>query len=406
MTDTQDRAGRSAASKPRGGAFWKGRGRGLALGLALFLAFSVLVTEVIYFFPLTPLSLDTRGRTRLSAPPSGRARILFVGDILLGDAGQGVLERRGFDHPFGTTRQLLRAADLTVGNQEGPLSESAPRDRNKRWSYRAHPRGARALARAGFDLVSLANNHVRDCGEQGVRDSIRHLREAGVTPFGAGLGPEEAHAPALVTLRGLRVAFFGYLAAEQHYRGQLVSHASMAARPGRAGVALGALPAVRRDLAALRARGGADLRIAVLHQGDRYHREPAALEQRNARALIEAGFDAVVVHGTHLAGPVELHQGRPILHGLGNFAFLSGNVFARFGLLAALDIDLDAKRLASVQLVPLYTVNRNPWVWFQTRVLLGYPARRMLGELARRSLGYGSRLRLVEGPARLVAELR
>ncbi|MDY0000366.1 MAG: CapA family protein [Polyangia bacterium] len=383
----------------------KGRGPIVLLGACSLVCLAVFFTEVVWFFPLLPFSLDISGRTRLPETPPGQVRILFVGDVLLGDAGHGVLGRRGYDHPFGTTRQILGGADLAVGNQEGPISASAPRDEGKRWSYRADPRSAKALARAGLGLMSLANNHVRDCGDQGVRDTVRHLREAGVTPFGAGASPEEAHEPALVTVRGLRLAIFGYLAAEQRYRGQLVSHAALAARPGQAGVALGAIPAVQRDLARLKAKGGADLRIAVLHQGDRYHREPSALERKIARDMIEAGFDVVVVHGTHLAGPVELHQGKPILHGLGNFAFLSGNVRAGFSLMAALDLDLARRRPSRLQLLPIYTVNRNPWVWFQTRVILGRPARTRLGELARRSVGYGAYLRLRQGPTRLVAEL-
>jgi poly-gamma-glutamate synthesis protein (capsule biosynthesis protein) len=363
----------------------------------------VAVTEAVYYFPLTPLSLDVAGETRLPEA-AGRARLLFVGDILLGDRGRWWLERWGYDHPFGSTRQLIRQADLAVGNLEGPVAVRARRNRRKRWSYKMPPRAARALQRAGFDAVDLANNHIRDCGDAGLRETLRHVRAAGLRAFGAGRRPREAHRAARVTVRGVRVALLGYIAPEQMMRGDRVSLRHHRATRRRGGAAWGGLGRVRRDVRRARRRG-AHLVIVSLHAGDRYQREPRDFERVYAEAVIDAGADAVVAHGTHILGPVGRYRGKPILYGVGNFAFGSGNVRARFGLMAFLEVDVAKRRLVAVQALPIYTVNLNPWVLFQTRVLVGRQARRVLQGLIRRSWRYGARLRLQPRPWRAVLAL-
>jgi len=385
------------ASKPRRRAL---RGIGIGFGVLLVLAF--LVTEHIYYFPLTPLSLDLRGTTRLPASP-GRIRLVFVGDVLLGDAARPMLRRKGYGYPFGATRHLLSAADLAIGNLEGPIAVRGKPNRRKRWAYKMPPPAARALRRAGFDVMDLANNHIRDCGDEGIRETLRYLEEAGLDAFGAGESPAEAHRPVIREVRGVRVAFLGYVPPHMVLRGRKVSLRGLTAWRGRAGAAWGSLSNVRRDIHAARRR--ADVVIVSLHLGDRYQRSPAGFEREHCRKVIEAGADAVIGHGTHIMGPIETYRGRPIFYGLGNFTFGSGNVRARFGLLGTLEIDPRTKRVVGLGALPLYTVNWNPWVWFQTKVLRGSQARRVLRRLIRTSWRYNSRLHLRSRPARIVSDL-
>ncbi|MFH2006113.1 MAG: CapA family protein, partial [bacterium] len=150
-------------------------GRILFVSALALLSLAFIVTEYIYYFPLTPLSLDTRGTTRLPPAP-GRIRLLFVGDVLLGDAGEDTVARKGYDYVFAATRRLIQAADLAVGNLEGPIAVRGRRSAGKRWSYKMAPQAAHALKRAGFDLMDLANNHIQDCGDEGVAESLRYLR--------------------------------------------------------------------------------------------------------------------------------------------------------------------------------------------------------------------------------------
>jgi poly-gamma-glutamate capsule biosynthesis protein CapA/YwtB (metallophosphatase superfamily) len=247
--------------------------------------------------------------------------------------------------------------------------------------------------------MTLGNNHVLDCEEAGVRESIALLRGVGIEAIGAGSSPDEAHRPAVLDVRGLKVGILSYLPEQQLLDGAPWSLRHLAVRPGRAGTATATAKTLARDIGALRPR--VDVVVAVIHLGDRYQREPEPFERELARRAIDAGADAVVGHGPHILGPVELYRGRPILYSVGNYAFGSGNIFARFSLLAFLSVDARARRLRRVELLPIYTVNRNPWVNYQAKVLVGVQARRVLRQLVALSRPYGATLAITDGRAAL-----
>ena len=380
----------------------KRRTKLVLLSLVALLGLAAVINELVFIFPLTPLFLDTAGETRFPATP-GRVRVVMVGDVLLADAAQGVIADRGHDHVLGATRQLLQGADLAVGNLEGPISRGG-QQRVKRWSYRMDPAAARALHRAGFDLMNLANNHIRDTGQAGVSETISHLREAAILPFGAGDGEAAAHAPAVRKVRGVTVGLLAYMTPHMTLDGQKSSMAHHCWARGSAGAACGHADRVARDVVALRRE--ADVVIVSFHMGDRYQRGPTDWERALCHRAIDAGAHAVVNHGTHILGPVERHRGRPILHGLGNFAFGSGNVLARFSLAALLEIDARKKSLRRVQLLPLYTVNHNPWIRFQAKVLTGWMARRVLGRLTEMSAPLAAPLVLHTDPLRVSLDVK
>jgi poly-gamma-glutamate synthesis protein (capsule biosynthesis protein) len=377
----------------------------LKVAVVLALVVGVLaITEYVYYFPLTPLSLDLGGETRLPPPAGGSARLLFVGDTLLGDWGRRTIEARGYDYPFEPTRALIRSADLALGNLEGPISRSGRTDEDQTWAYRMAQPAAPALRRAGFDLMDLANNHIRDCGDVGLRESVTLLRGAGITPFGAGSNEPEAHAGAIITVRGVRVAFLGYVAPKIQMADGPYSMREVAVTEARGGAAWGSPENITRDVRWLLERQLARLVIVSVHMGDRYQQQPEPFERGLARAAVDAGADAVIGHGTHIMGPVELYRGRPILYGLGNYAFGSLNLRARFSLVATIDLDPRRQRLTRLQLLPLYTNNGNPWIDYQPKLMKGLAARRVLRRLRQLS-GPAAKLELADDPPRLVADL-
>jgi poly-gamma-glutamate synthesis protein (capsule biosynthesis protein) len=259
----------------------------------------------------------------MTTKPAGAHTIVLVGDIMTWDRTQEYVEEHGAGYPFEATAPLLRSADLTVGNLEGPVAEKA-KLRKSIYPYRVPPWTLTGLKQAGFDLVNLANNHAVDCGPEGVLETIENLRSVGIDHFGAGQDLVRASRPATAEVGGIRVAFVGMMTAETNIlahedandaesRARLERRVTrqFQARAGRAGSVVATPESVTRIVS--RAQAAADLVVLFPHWGVRYHRAPTASQRALARAAVDAGADLIVGHHAHLWQPVELIDGVPVV---------------------------------------------------------------------------------------------
>ena len=211
--------------------------------------------------------------------------------------------------------ELLRSADVTLGNLESPISDiGAPVD--KSYTFRAPPGSAKALALAGFDLVSLANNHALDYGPEAMLDTVSLLAREGVRSTGAGEDAEAALAPWVIERNGLRVAVVGLVdaPAESDFR-----RSNWEALPDRPGVAWADAETVAAAIS--RADAEADIVVVLLHFGNEFQRTPSESQRELARAAIDAGATLVVGSHPHVLQEVEEYGGGLIAYSLGNFVF-------------------------------------------------------------------------------------
>ncbi|TSC67084.1 MAG: poly-gamma-glutamate synthesis protein (capsule biosynthesis protein) [Parcubacteria group bacterium Gr01-1014_72] len=239
----------------------------------------------------------------------------FGGDIMLDRGVEASIAQNGgsFTFPFEKVAERLREYDILFGNLEGPVSDKGS-DRQNLYSFRMSPRAIGGLTFAGFDVVSVANNHTGDWGVEALRDTLARLREADIAPVGAGEDDMEAYAPVLFTVKGVRIAF---LAASQFGKGHFV------AGEDTTGIAL--IDEARLHESILSAREeGADIVIISFHYGDEYTAEPNAFERRIARKAIDLGADLVIGHHPHVLQPIEVYKGGYIAYSLGNFIFDQG----------------------------------------------------------------------------------
>lgn len=241
--------------------------------------------------------------------------LAFVGDVMLGRRVDAVA--RGLDpvHVWGDILGTLRGATLTFANLECAItSRDVESEPDKPFHFRAGPWAADALRAAGFDFVSLANNHALDYGVEGLREAIGHLESAGIAHAGAGDLLDEAARPAVVERDGLRVAV---VAAADHPRHWAASETG----PGTNIVDVTTSgPSWHRVRAAIReGRREADLVVVSLHWGPNMRPSPSKEFVRYAHALVEEGADVVHGHSAHVLQPIEVHRGRPILYDCGDF---------------------------------------------------------------------------------------
>lgn len=290
-----------------------------------------------------------------AAPSSRRppASITFVavGDICLAGGVERAAARSGKGYPFERMSATLKGADVAFGNLECALTDhkvAIP----KRYNFRASPTWAPRLAKAGFDALSLANNHSMDFGREGLRDTVASLRKSGVLPVGAGDTLAEAHAVHVVVRKGIRIGLLAYLG---------MYPPLLPIVPDRPAVAMAGEEAFRRDIAAARKR--ADVILVSLHAGKEMVTEPSWRQKALARAAIDAGADAVIGHHPHVVQPIEMRRGKPIFYSLGNFVFNPSPSFLRnpngpWSAMARMEITKDGVRKAD--LVRLRIVNRQP----------------------------------------------
>ena len=309
--------------------------------------------------------------------------LLAVGDIMLGERTTSVIREQGPDYPFAGVIPLLRRSEIVFGNLEGPFAQEAPKV-DRTFSYRVNPKLAAALARANVKVLTLANNHLTDCGRAGVLETLEALASAGIDAVGGGENEEAAHRPMIRRAGRLSVGLLGYYwnrrtAATREFPGSAVD------RP----------EALRTDISALREQ--VDRAVVAFHWGVPYEREPLPEDREKARLAIDCGADAVVGHHPHVIQPIEVYRGCPIFYSVGNFTFGSGNSRAE-GLMIAFRF---TEKETEVQVYPIYVKNRDSRVNYQPKVLRGKAGLRMLQRLAEMSGENGSLLLLEAARATL-----
>lgn len=252
--------------------------------------------------PPDPLPAGT-----LRAP--GEVILTFLGDVALGRSMEAQLARYGPAHPWTALGPLLDEADLAVANLECILTtQGQPLD--KSYLIRAHPLWAETLVEAGFDLVTLGNNHALDFGPIGLDETRSALESLKIAAVGAGSSRQAAHQPATFTLDGVRVTVLGYAAARWNGSVDVPATERLAwAEPA----------LVHADVMAV--RDEADLVIVLLHAGTEYATTPSSEQVSVAHAAIDAGADLVVGHHPHVTQTVERYGQGLIVYSLGDALF-------------------------------------------------------------------------------------
>lgn len=248
--------------------------------------------------------------------------VLGVGDVMLGTnfPGNGkYLPPDGGHYLLAEAIPYLQSAHLTFGNMEGAISDDAPlekrcKDTTKCYAFRMPTRYADHLAEAGFDVLSLANNHAWDFGIEGVTDAATTLDRLGI----AYAGPQ--HFPwDTLTRYGVKVGFVAFAP----------NKGCMHILDRKKAVATVTHLDSISDIVIVSFHGGAEGKDHqhVTGESEFYYGENRGNVQAFAKAMIDAGADVVFGHGPHVVRAVEVYQDRFIAYSLGNFA-----TYARFNL--------------------------------------------------------------------------
>ncbi|MBN2754669.1 MAG: CapA family protein [Candidatus Goldbacteria bacterium] len=291
---------------------------------------------------------------KVSAQNAGGSDIItLTGDIMPGRKLSPVIDVNGSGYPYAKVKELLKKSSVVFGNLEAPLvnkenlSNLKKQGKDKSVHLYGFERDAQAMADAGFDIMSLANNHILDYGQYGLTQTVQALEKAGIDYCGIRKGALwKPNAPCVKYLNGTKVSFLCY---------SNVSHETFFAGKNRYGTIPALMDEIEKDIEACRA--DTDILIIYLHWGREYE-EVKSYQKKFAKKLIDRGADFIFGSHTHIFQDVEKYKGKYIFYGLGNFVFdLEREDTHKSGIV---NLEIADKKINGVKLIPVKLVEYRP----------------------------------------------
>ncbi len=236
--------------------------------------------------------------------------IAFVGDIMLSRNVENSIYKNhngDFARLFEKI-DFIKKADIAFGNLEGPVSISG-KDAGSIYSFRFKPDALNAIKSAGFDVLSVANNHAGDWSKEAFEENIFRLKNEKIYPVGGGVSKKDASTPRIIEKGGVKIGFLGFSDVGPNW---------FEAKNDKPGILL-----VRDDFediikeAAMRA----DVLVVSIHFGEEYKNNSNDRQKFLARTAIDNGAKIVAGHHPHVIQEVESYNGGIIAYSLGNFIF-------------------------------------------------------------------------------------
>lgn len=267
--------------------------------------------------------------------------IYAVGDIMLDRGVKYMVYKYGdknYKFPFENIADYLSGATILFGNLESQISDKGNKIGTIN-SFRVEPEGIDGLEYAGFDILSVANNHSFDYNLAALKDSLERLKNADITYVGGGLNKEEAFGLKIIEKNKIKIGFLAYC---------LVGAQGWAATDNSAGIAFinsEHIDEIKSDIS--KAKKQVDILFVSSHFGDEYQLRQNKSQEIVYRAFIDAGADIVLGHHPHVIQPIEQYSNGWIAYSLGNFIFDQGfDEDTMKGLL--LEISVENKKIVSV----------------------------------------------------------
>ena len=234
---------------------------------------------------------------------------MIAGDLVVKNRSQLLIQEEKFGDLLADVKTVNAAYDYRVLNLETPIVTGSAEKIEKVGPYmRCDEKVADYLRYGLFDGVTLANNHIRDYGDQGVSDTLRVLDEKGIDHVGGGRDIEEASRVMYKEIGGERLAIIN--CTENEF--SIATKSSGGANP---------LNPIQQYYAIREARAKADYVVVITHGGIEKYELPTPRMKETFRFFVDAGADVVVNHHQHCYSGYEVYKEKPIFYGLGNFCF-------------------------------------------------------------------------------------
>jgi poly-gamma-glutamate synthesis protein (capsule biosynthesis protein) len=309
----------------------------------LLIILVILVVIAVWFTVFNP------GTSVVNVEHKENASIAVTGDVMFARNMPGVLSMDS--SPFEGVSDVISNVDLLLINFENAATTSGNAVKGD-VPLSCDPSYV-PLAKANNNTVaSLANNHAFDYGIDGMHDTLSYLKDAGITPIGAGDTEEAAHQPVVKDINGRKVTILNYMDSNNfaEYSYDVMPYAN-GSNPGYS--AYDSQDAQKQ----IGENNDSDLIVAYLHFGNEYSNSPNEDQIRIAHELIDYGADVVIGSHPHVTQGIEMYNGKPIFYSLGNFIFDQSNEATHSAYFVKINL-IDDKGECTVY--PIYISNYLP----------------------------------------------
>lgn len=236
-------------------------------------------------------------------------KILIAGDFCPRYRVADKFEQGEYEYVLGEIKDIIVDADYSIVNLECPAIKGGEVPIEKCGpNLQCSEKGIEAVKWAGFDCVTLANNHFLDFGKEGVEHTLEICKKHGIETVGGGMNLQEASSILYKEIDGKILAIIN--CCEHEF--SIATEETAGSNP---------LNPIKQYYAIKEAKEKADYVLVIVHGGHEQYQLPSPRMQETYRFFIDAGADAVVNHHQHCYSGYEVYKGKPIFYGIGNFCF-------------------------------------------------------------------------------------
>lgn len=277
-------------------------------------------------------------------------KIVIAGDYCPKDRVAELIDSNRYENIFSDVTEIIAQADFRILNFECPIvnGECRPIEKNGP-CLKTTKNSLKPIVDAGFNVVTLANNHFYDFGDKGITDTIDELDKLNIAHVGGGKNLNISSEILFLQKGGKKLAIIN-----------CCEHEFSIATENTAGC--NPLNPINQWYAIQKARNTADYVIVIVHGGHEMCQLPSLRMKETYHFFIDSGADVVINHHQHCYSGFEKYKGKPIFYGLGNFCFDwdgKRNSIWNYGFLVLLSFD---EKKISFETIPYSQCDEKPVV--------------------------------------------
>lgn len=283
-----------------------------------------------------------------SSEQDGSVKVAFGGDTTQSDVFAEAVSWRTMAYPFEDVADIFDKADISFVNLETCVSDRGESEKKEGYGFRTEPKYLEVYKAADINIVSCANNHVRDYGMEALADTFDNLEQYGIDYIGAGDNLTEAEKLVVYSINGVKVGFTAC--------NMINMNPTWYATDERAGINCVDFADSERYLNLISDYSSrCDVLFVSVHWGVEYTNAITEEQEQFAHLLCDNGADIILGHHSHTLQPVESYKGSMIFYSLGNFLFYKMDDAA--GMTAVFEIEVDKDGFVSGKLSPVFISN-------------------------------------------------